>query len=63
MEDLDNYQFQEERARRGGRREIQSLNMTDSNTVGSDESAGTKHFLPVYTDEQKEWLVKTDKEE
>ena len=37
--------------------------MTDRNTVGSDKSAVIKHFLPVYTDKQKEWLVKTDKEE
>ena len=63
MEVLDNYQFREERVRRGGRRAIQSLNVTDRNTVGSDESARTKHFLSVYTDEEKEWLVKIDKEE
>ena len=44
-------------------RAIQSLNVTDRNTVGSDESARTKHFLSVYTDEEKEWLVKIDKEE
>ena len=37
--------------------------MTNRNTVGSDESARTKHFLSVYTDEEKEWLVKTDKQE
>ena len=37
--------------------------MTDRNTVGSDESARTKHFLSVYIDEEKEWLVKTDEEE
>ena len=37
--------------------------MTNRNTVGSDESARTKHFLSVYTDEEKQWLVKTDKEE
>ena len=37
--------------------------MTDRNTVGSDESARTKHFLLVYTDEEKELLVKTDEEE
>ena len=46
MEDLNNYQFQEEML-----------------TVGSDESARTKHFLLVYSDEEKEWLLKTDKEE
>ena len=63
MEDLDNYQFQEERVRRGGGRAIQSLNVTDRNTIGSDESARTKYFLSVYTDEEKEWLVKTDEEE
>ena len=63
MEVLDNYQFREERVRIGGRRAIQSLNVTDRNTVGSDESARTKHFLSVYTDEEKEWLVKIDKEE
>ena len=63
MEDLDNYQFREERVRRGRRRKIQSLNVTDRNTVGSGKSAVIKHFLLVYTDEQKEWLVKTDKEE
>ena len=63
MEVLDNYQFREERVRRGGRRAIQSLNVTDRNTVGSDESARTKHFLAVYTDEEKEWFVKIDKEE
>ena len=51
MEDLDNYQFREERVRRGGRRAIQSLNVTDRNTVGSDQSARAKHFLSVYTDE------------
>ena len=62
MEDLDNYQFLEERARRGGRRAIQSLNVTDRNTVCSDESDRTKHFISVYTDEENEWLVKTDKE-
>ena len=37
--------------------------MADRNTVGSDESARTKHFLSVYNDEEKEWLVKTDKEQ
>ena len=37
--------------------------MSDRNTVGSDESAWTKHLLSVYADEEKEWLVKTDKEE
>ena len=63
MEDLGNYQFRKERVSRGGRRAIQSLNVTDKNTVGSDESARTKHFLSVYTDEEKQWLVKTDKEE
>ena len=63
MEDLDHYQFREERVSRGGRRAIQSLNVTDRNTVGSDESSRTKHFLSVYTDEEKEWLLKTDKEE
>ena len=63
MEDLDNYQFREERVRRGGERAVQSLNVTDRNTVGSNESARTKHFLSVYTDEEKEWLVKTDEEE
>ena len=54
MEDLDNYQFREERVWRGGRRATQSLNVTDRNTVGSDESPRTKHFLSVYTDEEKE---------
>ena len=63
MEDLDNYQFREERVRRGGRRAIQSLNVTDRNTVGSDELDRKKHFISVDTDEEKEWLVKTDKEE
>ena len=63
MEVLDNYQFREERVRIGGRRAIKSLNVTDRNTVGSDESARTKHFLSVYTDEEREWLVKIDKEE
>ena len=63
MEDLGNYQFRKERVSRGGRRAIQSLNVTDKNTVDSDESARTKHFLSVYTDKEKEWLVKTDKEE
>ena len=62
MDDLDNYQFREERVRRGGQRAIQSLNVTDGNTVGSDESARTKHFLSVYIDEEKEWVVKTDKQ-
>ena len=47
MEDLDNYQFREERVRRGGRRAIQSLNVTDRNIVGSGESVRTKHFLSV----------------
>ena len=47
MEDLDNYQFREEGVRRGGRRAIQSLNVTDRNTVDSDESAWTKHFVSV----------------
>ena len=47
MEDLDNYQFREERVRRGGRRAIQSLNVTDRNTVDLDESAWTKHFVSV----------------
>ena len=47
MEGLDNYQFREERVRRGGRRAIQSLNVTDRNTVDSDESAWTKHFVSV----------------
>ena len=37
--------------------------MSDRNTVGSDESARTKHLLSVYADEEKEWLVKRDKEE
>ena len=37
--------------------------MTNRNIVGSDESARTKNFLSVYTDEEKEWLVKADKEE
>ena len=37
--------------------------MTDRNTVSSDDLARTKHFLSVYTDEEREWLVKTDKEE
>ena len=63
MEDLDNYQFREEQVRRGWRRAIQSLNVTNRNTVGSDESARTKHFLSVHTDEEKQWLVKTDEEE
>ena len=63
MEDLDNYQFREKRVRRSGGRAIQSLNMTDRNTVGSDESARTKQFLSVYSDEENEWLVKTDEEE
>ena len=65
MEDLDNYQFREDTplVRRGERRAIQSLNVTNRNTVGSDESARAKHFILVYTDEEKEWLVKTDKEE
>ena len=63
MEDLDNYQFREERVTRGGGRAIQSLNLTDRNTVGSDESARTKHFLSVYPDQEIEWLVKTDEEE
>ena len=54
MEDLDNHQFREERVGRGGRRAIQSLNVTDKNTVDSDESARTKHFLSVYTDKEKE---------
>ena len=65
MEDLDNYQFREDAplVRRGERRAIQSLNVTNRNTVGSDESARAKHFILVYTDEEKEWLVKTDKEE
>ena len=47
MEDLDNYQFRVERVRKGGRRAIQSLNVTDRNTFGSDKSARTKHFLSV----------------
>ena len=38
MEDLDNYQFREERVWRGGRRATQCLNVTDRNTVDSDES-------------------------
>ena len=63
MEDLDNHQFREERVGRGGRRAIQSLNVTARNIVGSDESARTKHFLSVFTDAEKEWLIKTDKEE
>ena len=29
MEDLDNYQYQEEQVRRGGRRAIQSLNVIE----------------------------------
>ena len=37
--------------------------MTDRNIVVSDESARTKHFLSVYTDDEKEWIVKTDKEQ
>ena len=63
MEDLDNYQFRKQQVRRDGRRAIQSLNVTDRNIVGSDESARTKHFLSVYTDDEKEWIVKTDKEQ
>ena len=63
MGDLDNYQFREERVKRGAGRAIQSLYVTDRNTVGSDESARTKHFLSVYIDEEKEWLLKTDEEE
>ena len=63
MEDLDKYQFRKELVRRGGSREIESLNVTDRNTVRSDESARTKHFLSVYTDEEKKWFVKTDKQE
>ena len=63
MEDLDNYQFREERVRSSGRRAIHSLNVTNRNTVGLDESARTKDFLSVYTDEEKEWLVKSDEEE
>ena len=35
----------------------------DRNTVSSDESARRKHFLSVYTGEEKEWLVETGKEE
>ena len=63
MEDLENYQFREEQVRRGGGRAIQSCNLTDRNTVGSDESARTKHFLSVYPNQENEWLVKTDEEE
>ena len=63
MEDLEDYQFREERVRKGGGRAIQGLNVTYGNNVGSDESSRTKHFLSVYTDEEKEWLVKTDEEE
>ena len=37
--------------------------MTERNIVSSDESARTKHCLSVYTDEEKECLIKTDKKE
>ena len=60
MEDLDNYQFREERVRRVAGRAIIEIY---SNTAGSDESVRSKHFLSVYIDQEKEWLVKTDEEE